>query len=175
MSTDLDRANHASYVHQNFRNRDLIEVKKYCRATQVAKPVKNLPAMQRTWVWSLCQGDILEKEMTTHSNILDWEIPWTEEPTGLHFIGLQRVGHGWLTNSTLLIEVFFRTAAPETWIKKCLNCVPPDYSMEEAIKAKAAKSQYDISCLPRIIIVAGKKWGFVLSKDWLESEMVAYL
>ena len=62
-----------------------------------------------------------------------------------------------MTNSTFLIEVFFRIAAPETQIKKCLNCVPPDYSMEEAIKAKAARSQYYISCLSRIIIVAGKK------------------
>ena len=39
------------------------------------------------------QEDPLEKEMATHSNILDWEIPWTEEPRGLQSIGLQRVGH----------------------------------------------------------------------------------
>ena len=49
--------------------------------------VKNLPAMQETWVRSLGQipgsGDPLEKEMTTHSSILAWEIPWTEKPGGL--------------------------------------------------------------------------------------------
>ena len=45
-------------------------------------PVKNPPAMQETWVRSLVQEDPLEKEMTTHSNILAWEIPWTEEPGG---------------------------------------------------------------------------------------------
>ena len=69
-----------------------------------------------------------------------------------------RLAKSWtrLTNSTFLIEVF-RTAAPETQIKKRLNCVPPDYSMEEAIKAKAARSQYYISCLSRIMIGAGKK------------------
>ena len=45
--------------------------------------VKNLPAMQETWVPSLDWEDPLEKEMTTHSSILGWEIPWTEEPGGL--------------------------------------------------------------------------------------------
>ena len=41
--------------------------------------LKNLPAMQETWVWSLGQKDSLEKEMAIHSSILAWEIPWTEE------------------------------------------------------------------------------------------------
>ena len=45
--------------------------------------VKNLPAMQKKWVWSLGQEDPLKKEMVSHSNILAWEIPWTEEPGGL--------------------------------------------------------------------------------------------
>ena len=44
--------------------------------------VKNLPAMQETWVQSLDQEDPLEKEMTTHSSILAWRIPWTEAPGG---------------------------------------------------------------------------------------------
>ena len=46
--------------------------------------VKNLPAKQETWVRSLGQVDPLEKEMATHSGILAWEIPWTEESGGLH-------------------------------------------------------------------------------------------
>ena len=45
--------------------------------------VKNLPAMQETWVQSLGGEDPLKKEMATHSSILAWEIPWTEEPGGL--------------------------------------------------------------------------------------------
>ena len=49
----------------------------------VAQMVKNPPAMQETWVWSLGQEDVLEKEMATHSRILAWEIPWAEEPGGL--------------------------------------------------------------------------------------------
>ena len=55
--------------------------------------VKNLPAMRGTRVPSLGQVDPLEKEMATHSNILAWRLPWTEEPGGLQSIGSQRVGY----------------------------------------------------------------------------------
>ena len=55
--------------------------------------VKNLPAMQETWVQSLGQVDPFEKDITTHSSILSWEIPWKEEPGGLQSMGLQRVEH----------------------------------------------------------------------------------
>ena len=49
--------------------------------------------MQETWIQSLGCEDPLEEEMTTHSSVLAWEILWTEEPDGLQFMGLQRVGH----------------------------------------------------------------------------------
>ena len=65
----------------------------YSGASLVAQMVKNLPAMQETWVQSLSWEDPLEKEMATHSRILAWRIPWTEEPGGLQSIRLQRVGH----------------------------------------------------------------------------------
>ena len=55
--------------------------------------VKNLPAMQETRVPSLGQKDTLEKGIATHSSILAWRIPWTEEPGGLQSVGSQRVGH----------------------------------------------------------------------------------
>ena len=55
----------------------------------VAQSVKNLPVMQKTWVQFLGQEDPLEKEMATHSSILAWEIPWTEEPGGLQSMGSQ--------------------------------------------------------------------------------------
>ena len=55
--------------------------------------VKNLPAMQETWVQSLGLGDPLEKGMATHSSILAWKIPWTEKPGELHSMGSQKVGH----------------------------------------------------------------------------------
>ena len=52
--------------------------------------VKNLPAMHETQVRSLGQEDALEKEMATHSSILAWESPWTEEPSRLQSIGSQK-------------------------------------------------------------------------------------
>ena len=55
--------------------------------------VKNLPAMQETWVRSLGQEDPLEKEMATHSSVLAWRVPLTAEPGGLPSMGLHRVGH----------------------------------------------------------------------------------
>ena len=53
---------------------------------EVAPMVKNLPAMWKTWVRSLGQEDPLEKEMATHTSILAWRIPWTEEPGGLSIV-----------------------------------------------------------------------------------------
>ena len=57
----------------------------------VAQLVKNLPAIQETWVRSLGWEDPLEKEMATHSSILAWKIPWTKELGGLQSMGSQRV------------------------------------------------------------------------------------
>ena len=69
------------------------------RASLVAQMVKNLLAIQETWVWSLGGEDPLEKEMATHSSILAWRILWTEEPGGLQSIGSQRVWYDWMTNT----------------------------------------------------------------------------
>ena len=69
------------------------------RASLVAQSVKNLPAVQETWVRSLGWEDPLEKEMATHSSILAWKISWTEEPGGLQSLGSQRVGHDLATNT----------------------------------------------------------------------------
>ena len=59
----------------------------------MAQMVKNLPAMQETKVRYLGREYSLEKGMATHSSILAWRIPWTEEPGGLQPVGSQRVGH----------------------------------------------------------------------------------
>ena len=79
-------------------------------APLVAQLVKNLPAMQETWVRFLGWEDPLEKEMATHSSTLAWRILWTEEPGGLQFMGSQRVRH----NSTVTNFHFSRQA------NKCL-------------------------------------------------------
>ena len=61
--------------------------------SQVAQTVKNLPAMQETWIQSLGGEDLLEKGMVTYSSIFAWRIPWAKEPDGLQSMGFQRVRH----------------------------------------------------------------------------------
>ena len=60
--------------------------------------VKTLPVMWETWVWSVGWEDPREKGMATHSSIIAWRIPWTEEPGGLQSMGSQRFGYDWATN-----------------------------------------------------------------------------
>ena len=70
----------------------------------MAQMVKNLPEMQETQVWSLGWEDPLEKGMETHSSILAWRIPWTEEADTLESMGSQRVGHDWAANTDWLTD-----------------------------------------------------------------------
>ena len=65
--------------------------------------VERLPTMRDTWVQSLRWEDLLKKEMATHSGILAWRIPWTEEPGRLQSMGSQRVRHGRVTSPYLSI------------------------------------------------------------------------
>ena len=79
----------------------------YSWASLVGQMVKNPPALRETWVPSLGRKDPLEKAMATHSSILAWRIPWTEEPDGLRSTGLKRVGFGrteLLSLSTIMVE-----------------------------------------------------------------------
>ena len=69
--------------------------------------VKNLPAMQETWVQSLGQEDPLEEGMATNSNILAWRIPWTEEPGRLQSIASQRVGCDWSDWAVAALDKYY--------------------------------------------------------------------
>ena len=71
-------------------------------ASPVAEMVKNLPAMWEIQILSLGWEDPLDKEMATHSSILAWRIPWTEEPGRLLSMGLERVGYDWATIADFL-------------------------------------------------------------------------
>ena len=75
------------------------------RASLVAQIVKNLPAMQETQVQSLGREDPLEKGMSTHSTILAWRIPWTEDLGRLQPREWKSVGHNWATNMLFMIRV----------------------------------------------------------------------
>ena len=84
-------------------------------ASLVTQMVKNLPAMQETWVRSLGWDDSLEEGMATHSSILAWEIPQTEEPGRLPSMGSQRVGHSWVINTfTFHFQCYLHT------LQKCI-------------------------------------------------------
>ena len=74
------------------------------RASLVTQLVKNLPAMEETRIPSLGQEEPLEKEMATHSSILAWKIPWTEEPGGLKSMGVTRIVHNLVTIPPLVGE-----------------------------------------------------------------------
>ena len=73
-------------------------------ASLVAQMAKNLPANWEMRVWSLGWEDPLEKDMVSHSSILAWRIPWTEEPCRLQSMGSQRVGHDWVTNTFTFLK-----------------------------------------------------------------------
>ena len=91
----------------------------------VAQTVKNLPTMQETQVQSLGREDPLEKRKATHSSILAWRIPWTEEPDKLQSTGSQRVGHDWATNISGQVNYDFSTT--KAWFL-CLP-IPPRWNI----------------------------------------------
>ena len=92
-------------LHARSHNKDKVEPAMYAaptpqaatlpltelEASLIAQSVKNLPVMQETRVWFLCQEDPLEKEMAIHSSTLAWKIPWTEEPGGLQSMESQEL------------------------------------------------------------------------------------
>ena len=69
----------------------------YSWASLVVQIVKNPLAMQETWVWSLSGEDLLERGVSTHPSVLAWRTPWKMNPAGLKSMGMQRVGHNWVT------------------------------------------------------------------------------
>ena len=83
---------------QSWNNSSFGRTLRLSGASLVAQTVKNLPTVWETWVQTLGQEDPLEKGTATHSSILAWELPWTEEPSRLQPMGSQRVGHDWATN-----------------------------------------------------------------------------
>ena len=75
--------------------------------------VKNLSAVWDTQAQSLGLEDSQEKVMATHSSVLAWEIPWTEEPGGLQSMGSQRIRHDLATNTSIILSL--------SWIQRFQN------------------------------------------------------
>ena len=89
----------------------------YSRASLVVLLVKNPSVMWETWVRSQGWEDPLEKRRATHSSILAWRIPWTEEPGRLQSMGSQRVGHNWVTFTFTFSYYLVRTpSARVAWV-----------------------------------------------------------
>ena len=95
----------------------------------VAWRLKRLPAMRETWVRPLGWEDPLEKEMATHSSILGWRIPWTEEPDGLQSVGSQRVRHDWAhTLSLFTVRPTMSWSVPRPWWRTASCSLTAHYS-----------------------------------------------
>ena len=118
----------------------------YSLASLVAQLVKNLPAMQETWVGSLDWEDPLEKEKATHSNILAWRIPWT-----VRSMGSQRIRHDWATFTSLHLELLCTQG--KIHIKKCL-CLTRVSKQTHSLQSKLSRPRYWICFLPRVSTVS---------------------
>ena len=95
-------------------------------------------------VWSLGQEDPLEEGMATHSSLLAWKIPWTEEPGGLQSLGSQRVGHNWATNT------FSRVSSPAELLGRVIS------SRHTSVGTHA-----DFSCFRRFITLPSHNLRFI--------------
>ena len=93
----------------------------------VTQLVKNLPAVQKTWVQFLGQEDSLEKEMANHSSTLAWRIPWTEEPGRLQSMGLQ-VGHNLVTKPPPSLPYYGHSFSKECNTKAVAGIISKIYS-----------------------------------------------
>ena len=109
--------------------------------------------MQELWVWSLGQEDPLEMEMATHSNILAWKIPWTEEPSGLLSMEFQKVGHDWA-----LIQVHTSLHLPPwKWDDACGDLGP-------APRPRPTTNTYRHCPVTLVLLVSSRHQG-VFSKE----------
>ena len=125
--------------------------------------------MQEMWVRSLGQEDPLEKEMTTHSSILAWGIPWTEEPGELQPTGSQRVGHDWASSMHVLHTLhsfycfkhakFFMNLYRQKWPEICL------FRNHQGYILSSQRDVGDISSVSTDCQVLSKALGWLFSFD----------
>ena len=106
-------------------------------ASLVAQMVKHLPAMQETWVRSLGWENPLEKEMATHSSTLAGKIPWTEEPSRLQSMGLQRDRHDWATSLSTSLFMWFDLLTA-SWLNEEEKKCPKSWNLQMKGRKKSA-------------------------------------
>ena len=115
-SLEVNSTNQVTDFHR-FQSRDGLE-SKILWASLMAQKVKNLPTMLESWVWSLCWEDPLEKGTVTHSSILVWKIPRTEEPGRLQSMGVTK-NWTWLSMSRHSLFSWFNSLkfSQECWVQ----------------------------------------------------------
>ena len=113
-------------------------------ASPEAQWVKNRPANEGDMGWSLGQEDPLEKEKATHSSILAWKIPWTEESGGLQTMGSQRVGHGLATEyaHTWMRGAWWATVHEIAGSQSCLSNWTCTHAHESSVLFKLLSWEY---------------------------------
>ena len=99
------------------------QVYKFVKIHQNGSDIKYLPTVWETWVQSLGWEDLLEREMATHSSILAWKTPWTEEPGRLPSMGSQRVGHDWVTSLSLSLCKLYLSNICWKVLCECIACM----------------------------------------------------
>ena len=135
--------------------------------------VKNPPVMQETWVPALDWEDPLEKGMATHSSILAWRIPWTEEHGGLQSMGSQRVGRGWATNTfifhfhlTSCISVcFFQLVKPKKLNIVLLQCLQWSDRTASLLSSHTSHPSFSALQPPGLFLPCRKSW-FLLQEGF---------
>ena len=142
------------------------------RDSLVAQTVKNLPATQDTWVQSLGWEDPLEKRMVTLSSNLAWRIPWTEEPGRLQSVGLQRVGHDWVTKpNQRCLEVGLGSSLNSksllVWKKqKTILCTMSPSSHQVSRKNPGWFPSYPVKLVFRVSHLRGRQGLFFWKEDF---------
>ena len=118
--------------------------------------VKNLPALQETRVRSPGREDPPEKGTAIHSSILAWRIPWIEEPDWLQFVGLQRVGHDWVTNTRthqVSRSVVSDSLTPWTAAHQASLSITNSWSLLKLMSIKSVMpSNHLILCCPLLLL-----------------------
>ena len=139
--------------------------------------VKLLPTMQETRIQSLGREDLLEKEMATHSSILAWKIPWTEEPGRLQSMGSQRVEDDWATSLSLFyyFSCLKRHIQKNTFLRPMSETILPVFSSESFIVHILRLSLYSILSLFLYMVWENSPIWFVYFLSYIYPQVFFYV
>ena len=134
--------------------------------------------MQEMWAWSLTREDPLERETATHSSILAWEIPWTEEPGGLQSIGLHTVGHDRTTERSPTSGVHSNSCPLSWWchptisssvvpFSSCLQSFPASGSFQRSQLFASGHWSIGVSASTSVLPMITTDWSPLGWTGWI--------